>query len=69
MPLPGAAAGLRKKGIGGKLEFRCDVPAIAVFNGAGRRRPGFATCPKPDRSVPRKVRRKAMIVCSYGEDP
>jgi hypothetical protein len=69
-PFHGAYRAARRKAIGGKLAFSCSGPELVVFSSAVRKRPNkIATCPKPDRSVPRRVRRKAMIVCSYGARP
>jgi len=66
---PPAHTGVRKKVIGGKMGISCMGPEIPVFSAVVRKRSGLATCPKPNSEVPRSVRRRAMIVCSYGRRP
>lgn len=66
---PPPQTGARKKVIGGKMGIACAGPEIPVFSTGVRKRFGIASCPKPGRSVPRNVSRKAMIVCSYGDHP
>jgi hypothetical protein len=66
---PPQHAGVRKKVMGGKMGIACTGPEIPIFSAGVRKRFGIATCPKPSREVPRSVRRRAMIVCSYGDHP
>lgn len=65
---PPQHTGVSRNVIGGAIGIACTGPEIPVFATAVRKR-GLGTCPKPSSEVPRSVRRRAMIVCSYGDNP